>query len=536
MLTIHLTGPFRLTGPGAPEQLSRRAQAMLAYLAQQPGMRAERGALADLLWSDRAEEQARASLRQELSVIRRLLPEGVLDADRQIVRLDPGRVSTDRSGPGSFLDGFDLSSEGFEDWLRQERSAQDGQPRAVPASPLPERETRPSLAVLPFDAFGAASDDMFADGVVEDITSALSRVREFHVIARQSAFALRGERLDIPAVGERLGVSYVVEGSVRQAGDRVRLSVQLVSARDGHTLWAERFDDRLDDLFDLQDRIAAKVAGQVAPHLRAAEIARARRRAPKDRSAYELTLTALPYFWSHRREQTRVAIDYLDQALAHSPDYVPALAYKAWSHAHYCCYLWSLDGHSDRDIALSLVARARKLPHQDDAAVLVALGAVCAMADNDFEQADAYVNRALQLDPNNAWGWLRKGWNGLYRGSFQNALDAFDRCEQLSPLDPFHFNVLFGRSAVMRAIGRFDESIALVHEGLRAGPGVTWAYRMLFGTLWMAGRKEEAMEAGRLWKSTNPGLTPELMATLLPKWTHDPVYLDALKQIWAIDE
>ncbi|MCR8549404.1 hypothetical protein M4578_16350 [Salipiger sp. P9] len=491
--------------------------------------------LADLLWSERAEEQARASLRQELSVLRKMLPEGVLDADRQLVRLDPSRVAVDRSGFGDFLEGFDLASERFEDWLRQERSAQGEQARERSIPELPARETRPGLAVLPFEAFGADDRDMFADGVVEDITSALSRVRGFHVIARQSAFALKGERLDIPAAGARLGVNYVVEGSVRRSGDRVRIAVQLVAARDGRTLWAERFDDRLDDLFDLQDRIAAKVAGQVAPHLRAAEIARANRRVPEERSAYEMTLTALPHFWSHRREETLKAIGYLDQALAHSPDYLPALAYKSWCHAHQCCYLWSADGHSDRDTALSLLARARPLV-QDDAAVLVALGAVCSIAGNDFEQAEAFVNRALQLDPNNAWGWLRKGWNGLYRGRFQEALDAFDRCEQLSPLDPFHFNVLFGRSAVMRSLNRFDESIALVYEGLRAGPGVTWAYRMLFATLWMAGRKDEALEAGRLWRSTNPGLTPELMSTLLPKWTHDPEYLVALKQLWELED
>ena len=267
VLTLYLTGPFRAnaTTGFAPDNLSGRAQAMLAYLACQPGMRAERGLLADILWADRAGEQARASLRQELAVLRKALPDGVLDANRQMAWLDPALPKVDTSGSG--------------DWLREMRQTD-----------------RPSLAVLPFDEIGAASTDMFADGVVEEITGALSRVHEFDVIARQSAFALQGEALDVPQAAARLGAQYIVEGTVRRAGDRVLIAAQLVNGADGHTLWSERFDDRLDDLFDLQDRIASQVAGQISPSLRNAEIARATGRAPQNRSAYDLLLTAYPYF------------------------------------------------------------------------------------------------------------------------------------------------------------------------------------------------------------------------------------------------
>ena len=234
---------------------------MVAYLACQPGMRAERGLLADLLWSDRAEDQARASLRQELAVLRKALPDGALDADRQMVWLDPERITVDRAVQGEFLQGFDLRSEPFEDWLREMRNTQP-----PPTPPIAaQRHDRPSLAVLPFDEIGAPSDDMFADGVVEEITGALSRVRDFHIIARQSAFALQGARISIPEIAAKLGVQYLVEGSVRRAGDRVRITAQLVYGADGRTLWSERFDDQLDDLFDLQDRVAAKIAGQIFP-------------------------------------------------------------------------------------------------------------------------------------------------------------------------------------------------------------------------------------------------------------------------------
>ena len=507
---------------------------MLAFLVQQPDFRAERGRLADLLWSDRSEEQARASLRQELAVMRRDLPDGVLMADRQYVWLQDGEVVADLKGDGVFLDGFDLASEGFEEWLRMMRSAEDAPPDpGLPQQPI--KRNRPRLAVLAFDEFGVADADMFADGIVSEITGALSRVSDFHVIARQSSFALRGQPLDIRTIGERLGADYILEGSVRRSGERVRIAVELASARDGRALWAERFDDRMDDLFDLQDRIAAQVAGQIAPNLRAAEIARARQRPAADRTAYELVLTALPHFWAHRSEENLKAIALLDTAMDHSPDYAPALAYKAWCHAHQCCYLWSTDAHTDRSTAIDLVARTAPLV-RDDPGSLVALSAASALAGDDFVQADQFADRALTLDPNNAWGWLRKGWNANYRRRPDEALAHFDRAEALSPLDPFHFNVLFGRAASLRVMKRYDEAIELIQRGMRAGPGVVWAYRMLFSALWMAGRRDEALEAGRKWRESNPDLTPELMQALLPKWVHEPEHVELLLKMCEITE
>lgn len=526
MLKLHLQGPFRITGPDAPKSLSRRGQAMLAFLSRQPGLRAERGRLADLLWSDRPEEQARASLRQELSVMRREFSAGVLMADRQYVWLDDRLIGCDQDGEGVFLDGFDLASEGFEEWLRTMRSAADSMSAIVSASPEPKR-IKPRLAVLAFDELGAADADMFADGVVSEITGVLSQVGDFQVIARQSAFALRGQPLDIPTIGERLSADYVLEGSVRRSGDRVRIAVELVSAEDGRTIWAQRFDDRMDDLFDLQDRIAAHVAGQIAPNLRAAEIARASQRPVADRTAYELVLTALPHFWAHRREENQKAIALLDDAIGHSPDYAPALAYKAWCHAHQCCYLWSKDAASDRLTAVDFLSRAAPLV-RDDPGSLVALSAASALAGNDFAQAEQFADRALTLDPNNAWGWLRKGWNATYLSRPEEALGYFERAEALSPLDPFHHNILFGRAAALRVLKRYDEAIELIQRGMRAGPGVVWAYRMLFSALWMAGREDEAMDAARKWRESHPDMTLDLMKALLPKWIHEPEHVALL--------
>lgn len=509
--------------------MPRRGQAMIAYLACQPGMRAERSRIADLLWSDRSEAQAKASLRQELSLLRRCLPEGVLEADRQAVwlvrehvRLEPGR--------GAFLEGFDLPSEGFEDWLRVERQARED--ASSVAAPAPT-SARPMVAVLPFEDLSGA-DDMFADGVVEEITGALSRAGNFDVIARQSAFALRGETLPAPDAAKRLGAHYLVEGSVRRSGERVRIAVQLVSGTEGRTIWAEKFDDRLDDLFDLQDRIAAHVAGQISPSLRAAEIARARAREPQDRTAYELMLSALPHFWAHRADENQRAIALLDEALLHQPDFAPAMAYKAWCHGHQCSYTWTTDGRGDRAAAADLVDRAAPLA-QDDPGSLVALSAACSLGMGDFKRARSFVERALARDPNNAWGWLRLGWTAVYLKDFDGAMAAFDRYDHLSPLDPFHFNGLFGRSAALRGLRRFDESIALCEQGLREGSGVTWAYRMLFGTHLLAGNRMAAMAAGRTWRAAYPEITLEMARSLMPYWEYDPDYAEALQQLFEVD-
>ena len=525
-VVLHLSGPFRAECDGlVMDRLSRRAQGLLAYLACQPGMRAERSAIADLLWSDRSEAQARASLRQELSLLRKRLG-AVVEANRHMVWLDPGKVEV-RTGQETFLQGFDLPSEGFEEWLRERRQA-DPAPFAQSA-PV----ERPTLAVLPFEEIGASATDMFAEGIVEEITGALSRSRDFDVIARQSTFMLRGAAASLPEMASRLGANYLLEGSVQRSGDRVRISTQLVDGGDGHTRWSERFDDRLDDLFDLQDRIAAHVAGQLSPNLRAAEIVRARRQPPDVRSAYDLVLTALPHFWVHDPAENRRALELLDRAIARDPDSAHALAMKAWCHAQECCYLWTMS--PDRARVLSRAAFEQALSRaQDHSATLTALSAAAALGLKDFASSEDLVRRALDLDPNNAWGWLRRGWVSVYLGRQEEALTEFDRAEDLSPLDPFMFNIDFGRSAAMRALRRFDESISLIEKGMRAAPKAHWAYRMLFGTLWLMGERDRAVEAGRKWLAAHPGLSTDVLLNGLPSWDHDPEYLKVLQDFEVI--
>lgn len=624
-LKLRLSGPFAAeTADGTALDIPLRGQALLAYLVEGKRCSATRSELATLIWPDREDAQARASLRQELSALRRVLPDGVLKADRASVSIALDRVEIllpEDTRP--FLDGMALRSEPFEDWLRSARARDTAQrvstcldtardamgndpdraadnarmahtldPSSEPAIRLlmsaeaardnrsaalsayeafrgwladelgaePEGETRnlaeairtgaqiptasrmvpetasgnPTLAVLAFDELGAPQDDMFADGVVEEITGALSRIREFDVIARQSAFVLRGKGLGHREIAERLGVDYLVEGSVRRSGDRVRIAVQLVSGGEGRTLWSERFDDRMDDLFDLQDRIAAQVAGQIAPSLRFAEIARADRRPPEDRTAYETVLTALPHFWSHRKASNSKAIALFDEALKRDPNYVPALAYKAWAMCQLPSYMWSDDPGADHARALELADAAAPLAG-DHAPTLVAISAAYSMSGNDPERARHYAERALAIDPNNAWGRMRRAYAFHYMGAQEEALREFDEAERLSPLDPFHFNFHFGRGAAYRQMGDYDAAIRELNLGMQENPNVKWGYRVLVGTFALAGRHSEAREAARTFHRHYPHITLQYMWACMPPAIRDrqSIYTAAFRDIFS---
>ena len=169
-----------------------------------------------------------------------------------------------------------------------------------------------------------------------------------------------------------------------------------------------------------------------------------------------------------------------------------------------------------------------------NAAIFGRLSAAAALALRDFSLSEDLARRALDLDRNNAWGWLRLGWVSVYLGRQEEALTYFDRAEDLSPLDPFLFNIYFGRSAALRALGHLDKSLAYIERGLRAAPKANWAYRMKFGTLWLMGEHERAIEAGETWLKAHPGLSTELLLDGLPSWDHDPEYLEVLRRFAEI--
>lgn len=378
-----------------------------------------------------------------------------------------------------------------------------------------DRHGQPSVVVMPFDDLGGGRGDFFADGVVEEITSALSRIKDFFVIARQSAFTYKGRFVDVREVGRDLGVRYAVEGTVRRGGERVRITVQLVETGSGRQLWSERYEDDRSELFDLQDRIASQVAGALNPSIRASEIERARCTPPENLQAYDLVLQALPHFWAHRKEDNRKALELFDAALLRDPDYGVALAFKAWCHAQQASYLWSENPAQDRQEAITAAKQAAQQV-QDHATALAAIGAAYSMTTTDQALAESFIDRSLALDPNNAWAWLRRGWMKVLFSELNGALESFERALALSPLDPFTFNVYFGMAAAQAERKNFAEAVTLAEKGLRAGPGVTWAYRMLASYHAQLGNKAEAKAALAEFMRHYPGITIAKMREGMP--------------------
>lgn len=353
------------------------------------------------------------------------------------------------------------------------------QPATSTPPPAPP-SNRPSVVVLPFDNLsGEADQSYFADAVVEEITATLSRVKDFFVIARNSAFTYKGRAgIDIRQIGRDLGVRYVVEGSVRRVGERVRITAQLVETEAGSHIWSNKVDGAVADLFDLQDRMAAEVASAIQPSIRRAEVERARRKRPDTLAAYDLVMRALPHLWSHSPEDNAEAIALLTRALALDPHYGLAAALAAWAHGQQVAYNWTADFASERRTAAALVETASRHV-ADDPTALTALASAMMMLGGDVRQAATFADRALELDPNHAWAWMRRGWGHVYLGNPEDGLTAFERSARLSPMDPFAFNVHLGMGLANFAAGRPQQAIAWAQRAMAERPGLTWPHRDL---------------------------------------------------------
>ena len=286
-----------------------------------------------------------------------------------------------------------------------------------PASPQPlPVPDKPSIAVLPFaNMSGDPEQEYFADGMVEEIITALSRVRWFFVIARNSSFTYKGQAIDVKQVGRELGVRYVLQGSVRKAGTRVRITGQLIDALSGTHLWADRFDGSLEDVFDLQDTVASSVAGVIEPALRAAETARSAGRPTNDLTAYDLYLRAYALVWSSARQSPQ-ALRLMEQTIERDPHYGPALAWAA-----YCCYRLLIDDRSEHRGADALkgadFARRALEVAGDDPGVLANAAQALAYFGEDIGAMIALVDRALAVNPNSRAAGLSAAHSGCGRAS-----------------------------------------------------------------------------------------------------------------------
>ncbi|MCA1371148.1 hypothetical protein I6F15_27845 [Bradyrhizobium sp. BRP14] len=392
------------------------------------------------------------------------------------------------------------------------------QPQAIPVPARPHDQ--PSVAVMPFDNLGGADDEYFADGVVEEITAALSRVRDFFVIARQSAFTYKGRFVDVREVGRELGINYVVEGTVRRGGDRLRISVQLIDAETRTQLWSERYEGSIEDVFEFQDRIAAQVAGAINPAIRGAEIELSKRKPPTSLRAYDFVMRAYPLLWSRRNDANDQAIDLLRKAIAIDPTYGSAHALLAWCHASSAAFLWT--EHPERDLERAIAAVEAAGSIADDPAALAAAGSAMSIC-GDQERATIFIERALALDPNNAWAWARFGWIAIYRDDAIRATERFRRAMTLSPRDPLGFNMRLGVATSMALAGSLSQAIAVAREVIASHPDVIMSYRYLAAWSAMSGDLETARWAGQKLLAAQPSFTIARYLSLpffrhLPKW------------------
>jgi TolB-like protein len=334
----------------------------------------------------------------------------------------------------------------------------------TPAAALGDR---PSIAVLPFANLGGdLEQDYFSDGMTEDIITELSRFSELFVIARNSSFVYKGKSVDVRQIGRELGVRYVLEGSVRKSGKRVRITGQLVDTTKGAHIWADRIDGALEDIFDLQDQMSAIIVAAIAPKLEHAEIERASRKPTKSLDAYEYYLRGMASFHQGSGKGFAEALDLFKKAIELDPGFASAYAMAAWCH-YIPVPFWTVPEEVREAERLARLA-ARLGPH--NAAALSVAGFVVASVAHDFGTGLALVDRALVLNPNLVNAWYLSGWVRVLNGEHEVALEHFSRAERLSPLDPFKWGCHLGVAYAHFMAGRDDQALSSVEHCLRDMP------------------------------------------------------------------
>jgi TolB-like protein/class 3 adenylate cyclase len=384
---------------------------------------------------------------------------------------------------------------------------------ARPALALPDR---PSIAVLPFQNMsGDAEQEYFADGMVEDIITALSRIRWLFVIARNSSFTYKGRTVDVKQVGRELGVRYVLEGSVRKSVNRVRITGQLIDASTGTHLWADRFDGALEDIFDLQDRVTASVVSAVAPKLERVEIERAKRKPTESLDAYDYYLRGVASAIPYTREGDNEALRLFYRAIELDPDFAVAYGWAAWIFVTRKSNGWMTDRALEIAEAARLGRRAVELG-DDDAAALCWGGFALAYVAYELDDGIAYVDRALVLNPNLAAAWYVSAWLRVFIGEPEDAIERLARAMRLSPLDPFIFRMHAGIAYAHFFAGRYDDASSWAEKAVRARPTWLTAVRGAAASHALAGRLDEAHKYMARMRELDPALCISNLKDLLP--------------------
>jgi TolB-like protein/tetratricopeptide (TPR) repeat protein len=382
-----------------------------------------------------------------------------------------------------------------------------------PTLALPDK---PSIAVLPFQNLSADPEqDYFADGVVEDITMALSRFRWLFVIARNSSFTYKDRAVDVKQVGRELGIRYVLEGSVRKAGNRIRIAGQLIDAETGAHLWADRFEGPLEDIFDLQDQVTSSVVGAIAPTLQSEEIKRARRRPTENLDAYGYYLRGLASARWWTKDGNGKALQLFYKAIQLDPRLACAYGMAAWCHAQRKARRWMIDDVQESAEATRL---ARKAVHlgTDDPVALCTGAYVLAFLAHEFDDAVAFVDRGLAINPNLAQAWNISAWVRVWRGEPDLALDHAARAIRLSPLDPFMSNTHGAVAYAHFIAGRYDIASSCAEKAMRNNPESLLAICVFAASNALAGRLEPAQKGVARAREFNPDLRASGLGDLAP--------------------
>jgi adenylate cyclase len=378
----------------------------------------------------------------------------------------------------------------------------DDAPESAPAVP-----DKPSIAVLPFaNMSGDPEQEYFADGMVEEITTALSRFKWLFVIARNSSFTFKGKAVDIKEVGRRLGVRYVLQGAVRKASGKVRITGQLIEAATGAHIWADKFERDMTDIFALQDEVTLAVVSAIQPKLFQAEIAMTTRRRPEDLTAYDLCLRAIQQAVRSTRESLAEALRLVQRALELDPGFAAAAALAGACHMENVLRSYAIDPQFERKEAVRLMRLALSLDdHGPDTLATAVL--ISALLVGDCEAEIEMADRAVALNPNSYHAWHRRGWVLKIAGQPEEAIRSFERAMRMSPVDPQQFTALTGMGFAFIELRRFDEAIVAGKKALRHNPCYPGPYRCLAAAFAHLGRDAEAREAAARMLKIDPAFT-----------------------------
>lgn len=473
------SGRRELSRDGIPVALGTRALDILCVLASAKGDVINKDQLMAQVWTGLVVEES--NIHVHVSALRKALDDGK-GGPTHIVTV-PGR-------------GYRLI--GLEPMLAMGKRPSTGYFLTVPE--------KPSIAVLPFlNLSGDPEQEYFADGIVEEITTALSRIRWLFVIARNSSFTFKGRNVDLEEVGHKLGVRYVLEGSVRKAAKRVRVTGQLIEVATGGHLWADRFEGGLADIFDLQDQITVKVVAAIAPRMEQAEIKRASRKPTGSLDAYDFYLRGLASAYLGTKDGIAEALSQFHRSMELDPSFGTPHGMAAWCHLWRHMNGWTAD-QSEEIAETQRLARRAAVLGNDDAIALCFGGLALAFVTGDREGGVALIDRALALNPNLAAAWNASGWVRTFLGETDLAIEHLERAIRLSPLDPWMFMAHLVTALAHFVAGRYPDAVSWAAKALREQPNFLGTTRLVAASHALAGQLGEARIALERARELDPGL------------------------------